>query len=124
MKTLGEMNINSVKAVCGYFASHNTGKASDIGISGAFASSFVSRNYLRVVGKEEGFVHMGGDMYRKVTVNVYALANGVTAEKLYEAFVYSVELNVNREADIASAMIAKAQCRLAEAQNLLASVRS
>ena len=121
-RNIGEMDSKQMMAVVNYFSHNTTGKASDINISGAFASSLLARGLLVVVRTEEAYVPVGG-LFRKVNINVYAIARGLTVDGVYDFYMRGVETIVNRETTRAEEMIACAQRRLAEAQALLVNVR-
>jgi hypothetical protein len=118
---LGKCSIDSAKNVGIYFSMCSEGTASEIGASGKFMTSLVNRNIARVVGEREGFVQICDDLYRRTTCKVYALNLG--GAEFWTLFCRSVESEANNKKYTAEGHIKEAQRRLAEAQELLDSIK-
>lgn len=115
------LNANDIKAVSIYFSAHSSGKASDMGISGATAKSLVDRGYLKVVDKTEGFIPVGGDLYRKVPVNVYEMT--CPACDLWRNYQMKAEEYISQTKADAELLIDKAKAKLSEVEALIKAVR-
>ena len=118
---LGKCSIDSAKNVGAYFSEYFEGTATEIGASGKFMTSLVNRNIARVVGEREGFVHVYDDMWRRTTCKVYALNLG--GAEFWNLFCHCVESAANDKKYTAESHIKDAQRRLAEAQELLNSIK-
>lgn len=112
--SIGHLNTDKVAKVVNYFSAVSIGTANKIGVDGSFMSSLVSNGYIKVVGKEDNFVSVGGDMYRKVTVNVYAL--NIPLEDFITRYKYSSERYMAEKKALADYHIGQAELRLAEAK--------
>jgi hypothetical protein len=118
-KEMGTLKVDSIKAIVAYFSKANSGKASDIGVSGSLMSSLVARGYVKIIDTESAFicVNENRQTYQKVEVNIYALT--VTPAALYAAYCESVEKIVNTKKERAEALIGEAKAKLTEAEMLL-----
>ncbi len=122
-KEFGTMQLMSVKAVVDYFTTKaDRGTAEDIGVSGSFMSSLCRRGYAKVVDVKSGFVCIDEytQTYRKVDVNVYALA--VRPSVLAMAYKESRERMSEVQKTRAEALIDKAQEKLEHAKLLLQNI--
>ena len=111
---LGDYKAEKMAKVVGYFKDNACGRARDIGIDGSFASSMVNLGVLRVVGKDTEFIPMGGDMYRKVEVNIYECC--VPVAVIVESYKYDSERVINNKKAVADWHITEAEKRLEEAK--------
>ena len=111
---IGEYKAEKVAKVVGYFKDNINGKARDIGIDGSFASSMVGLGVLRVCGKATDFISVGGDMYRKVEVNIYECC--VPVSVIVESYKYDSERVINNKKTLADWHITEAEKRLEEAK--------
>ena len=118
---LGKCSVDSAKKVGAYFSEYFEGTATEIGASGKFMTSLVNRNIARVVGEREGFVQINGDLYRRTTCKVYALNLG--GAEFWTLFCRWVESEADSKKYTAENHIKDAQRRLAEAQELLNSIK-
>ena len=118
---LANLNANEIKSIYCYLGHHDEGKASDMEISGATAKSLCDRGYLKVVGKSEGFVSVGNDLYRKVSVNVYAL--NCPADVLWNDYKRSAESMITSKKNMSEHYLGLAKERIAEAEALIKAVR-
>ena len=115
------LNANEIKAVSIYFSAHTSGKASDMGISGATAKSLVDRGYLKVVGKTEGFIPVGNDLYKKIDVNIYEIT--CPACELWRNYQIKAEQYINQTKANAESLIDKAKAKLSEVEELIKAIR-
>ena len=111
---LGDYKAEKVAKIVGYFKDNACGKARDIGIDGSFASAMVNAGVLRVCGKDTDFIPAGGDMYRKVEVNIYECC--VPVAVIVESYKYDSERVVNNKRAVADWHISEAEKRLEEAR--------
>jgi hypothetical protein len=112
--SIGHLSADKVAKVVNYFGVVSVGTANKIGVDGSFMSSLVSNGYVKVVGKEDSFVCVGGDMYRKVTVNVYAL--NIPLEDFVTRYKNSSDKYMEEKKALADYHISQAELRLAEAK--------
>jgi hypothetical protein len=118
---LGEMNAETMQKVVGYFSTNIAGTANDIGASGSFMKSLCDRCVAKVIGREECFVQIGDNLYKKDFVNIYAL--NISACELWSIFISRAEQTANEKKSIAEEHIAKAKARLTEAETLLSLIK-
>lgn len=111
---LGEYKAEKVAKVVAYFKDNACGKAKDIDIDGSFASAMVNAGVLRVCGKATDFIPAGGDMYRKVEVNIYECC--VPVAVIVESYKYDSERVINNKKMVADWHITEAEKRLEEAK--------
>lgn len=111
---LGKYKAEKVAKIVAYFKDNTCGKAKDIGIDGSFASAMVNLGVLRVVGKGTEFIPAGGDMYRKVEVNIYECC--VPVAVIVESYKYDSERVINNKKIVADWHISEAEKRLEEAK--------
>lgn len=111
---IGDYKAEKVAKVVAYFKDNACGKAKDIDIDGSFASSMVNLGVLRVCGKATDFIPAGGDMYRKVEVNIYECC--VPVAVIVESYKYDSERVINNKKTIANWHISEAEKRLEEAK--------
>lgn len=118
-KEMGTLKVDSIKTIVDYFSKADSGKASDIGVSGSLMRSLVTRGYVKIIDTESVFicVNENRQTYQKVEVNIYALT--VTPTALYAAYCESVEKIVNTKKDRAEKLIGAAKAKLVEAERLL-----
>lgn len=118
---LGELNADTMLKVVNFFADNCAGMAKDIGASGSFMKSLCERGIAKAVGKEECFVQIGDNLYKKDFVNVYAL--NISACELWKIFISRAEQTANEKKCLAEEHIAKAKARLTEAETLLSIIK-
>ena len=118
---LGELNADTMLKVVNFFADNCAGMARDIGASDSFMKTLCERGIAKAVGKEECFVQIGDNLYKKEFVNIYAL--NISACELWRIFIYRAERTANEKKSIAEEHIAKAKARLTEAEKLLSLVK-
>jgi hypothetical protein len=118
---LGEMNADTMLKVVNFFADNCAGTANDIGASGSFMKSLCDRCVAKVIGKNECFVKIGDNLYKKDFVNIYAL--NISACELWKIFISRAEQTANEKKSIAEEHIAKAKARLTEAEKLLSLIK-
>jgi hypothetical protein len=115
------LDANDIKAVSIYFSANSFGRASEIGISGATAKSLVDRGYLKVVRKEEGFIPVGNDLYKKVPVSVYEMT--CPACDLWRNYQVKAEEYISQTKADAECLIDRAKAKLSEVEALIKAVR-
>lgn len=118
---LGEMNADTMLKVVNFFADNCAGVARDIGASGSFMMALFDRGIAKIIGKEECFVQIGDNLYKKDFVNIYAL--NISACELWKIFISRAEETANEKKSIAEEHIAKAKARLTEAEKLLSLIK-
>ena len=121
----GKMDIDSMQKVAQHFnlhGGHSPSTASEIGVSGPFMASLVRRGYAKVVDRKTDFIPAGGDLYRKVEINVYTLT--MSATKFWECYVQYVECECNYRKNNAENYIAMAKSKLEDVQNILSKVNA
>ena len=111
---LGEYKAEKVAKVVAFFRDNACGRARDVGIDGAFASAMVNAGVLRVVGKDTEFIPAGGDMYRKVEVNIYECC--VPVAVIVESYKCDSERVIGNKKAVADWHISEAEKRLEEAK--------
>ena len=111
---IGDYKAEKVAKVVAYFKDNACGKAKDIGIDGSFASAMMGLGVLRVCGKATEFIPAGGDMYRKVEVNIYECC--VPVAVIVESYKVDSERVINNKKEIANWHISEAEKRLEEAK--------
>ena len=115
------LNANDIKAVSDFFADKMFGRASEMKISGATAKSLVDRGYLRVVKKEESFIPVGGDLYKRIMVNVYEMT--CPASDLWRNYQMKAEEYISQTKADAERLIDKAKAKLSEVEALIKAIR-
>ena len=115
------LNANDIKRVADFFAINIFGRASEIGISGATAKSLVDRGYLKVVRKEDGFIPVGNDLYKKVSVSVYEM--NCPACDLWRNYQVKAEEYISQTKADAECLIDRAKAKLSEVEALIKAVR-
>ena len=118
---LGEMNAETMQKVVNFFATNVAGTAQAMGSNGSFMGSLCDRGIAKVVGREECFVQIGDNLYKKEFVNIYAL--NLSACELWSIFVSRAEATANEKKSLAESHIAKAKARLEEAERLLSLIK-
>lgn len=118
---LGELNADTMLKVVNFFADNCAGMARDVGASGSFMKALCDRGIAKVIGREECFVQIGDNLYKKEFVNIYAL--NISACELWRIFISRAEQTANEKKSIAEEHIAKAKARLEEAEALLSLVK-
>lgn len=120
-----KMDMDSMEKVAHHFnkyGDHYPSTASEIGVSGPFMASLVRRGYAKVVDRKIDFIPAGGDLYRKVEINVYALT--MSATKFWECYVRCVERECNYTKSDAEHYVAIAKTKLEEVQCILSRVNA
>ena len=118
---LGEMNAETMKNVVNFFATNVAGTAQAMNANGSFMGALCYRGIAKTVGREECFVQIGNNLYKKEFVNIYAL--NISACELWSLFVSRAEATANEKKSIAEEHITKAKARLEEAERLLSLIK-
>lgn len=123
---LSSMKLEVISKVIDYYTQHGFQKpatAAELGASGAFMTSLVTRGYARVCGtRENGFQYAGNGLYRKLECNEYCLQ--VPAEWLWHDYVLSTQRMAGHKKTMAMARIDEAQKKLDEARDMLAKIEA
>ena len=120
-----KMDMDSMQKVAYHFNQHGghyPSTANEIGVSGPFMASLVRRGYAKVVDHKIDFIPAGGDLYRKVQINVYALT--MSATKFWECYVRCVERECNYIKSDAERYVDIAKNKLEEVQAILSKVNT
>ena len=120
-----KMDMDSMQKVAQHFnlhGGHSPSTASEIGVSGPFMASLVRRGYAMVVDRKTDFIPAGGDLYRKVEINVYTLT--MSATKFWERYVQCVERECGYAKSDAERYVAMAKTKLDEVQCILSRVNA
>ena len=104
------------------YGGHYPSTASEIGVSGSFMASLVHRGYAKVVDHKIDFIPAGGDLYRKVEINVYALT--MSASAFWGCYVKCVEEECNYSKSQAETYVSMAKTKLTEVETILSRINS
>jgi hypothetical protein len=109
------LNQGNIIKVANYFTTKQEGKAKDIGVSGAMMTSLCKRGYVQVIRKEEDFLCVGDNLYRKIEINVYAMARPTS--RLLADYLSTAEKEIVKEIEKAEKMLHAEEQKLITAQS-------
>lgn len=109
------LNQGNIIKVANYFTANQEGKAKDIGVSGAMMSSLCKRGYIQVIRKDEDFLCVGDNLYRKIEINVYAMARPTS--RLLADYLSTAEKEIVKEIEKAEKVLHTGERELINAQS-------
>lgn len=108
------LNQGNIIKVANYFTANQEGKAKDIGVSGAMMTSLCKRGYVQVIRKDEEFLCIGDNLYRKIEINVYAMARPTS--RLLADYLSTAEKEIVKKIEKAEKVLHAGEKELNHAQ--------